>query len=74
MDALLEELRKENPNRDTINYLAITLFITDKGQPNFAQMNEFERYAPCKIFCAERDTFGWLVGGIIYNGKKYYFG
>jgi hypothetical protein len=74
MDALLKELQKENPDPDNVNSLACALFITTEGRPNFAQMNEFERYAPCKIFCAERDSYGWLIGGIKYNGKKYYFG
>lgn len=69
-----EEGREATPQEEKIAGLANELFILSNGGINRAQMNEFERFAPCKIFCAERDSFGWLVGGIIYNGRKYYFG
>ena len=59
---------------DQINGLACELFITDGGHINRAQVNEFEKYAPCKIFPVERDSFGWLVGGITYNGRTFTFG
>ena len=59
---------------DKINGLACELFITDKGRVNRAQVSEFEKYAPCKIFPLERDSFGWTVGGITYNGRTFSFG
>lgn len=72
MDELLDALRKEDEARIAI--LANELFITREGRCNYAQMNEFERYAPCKIVKLEGDSFGWLVGGIKYNDKTYSFG
>jgi hypothetical protein len=90
MEALLKALQKANslpkpveingegreatPEEDQINSLACGLFILNSGRPNYAQMNEFEHYAPCKIFCAEQDSFGWLMGGIKFYGRTYYFG
>lgn len=89
MDRLLRALQKANslpqpdmmdserpptPEEEEINSLACELFITSGGDLNRAQVSEFERYAPCKIFCAESDSFGWLMGGINYHGRKYYFG
>ena len=74
MKELLEEIRKEEPNDDVICSLANELFISDGGGCNWPQMNEFERYAPCKIICIERDSFGWLVGGIVYNKKTFSYG
>lgn len=74
MEELLNELRKETPDEDVINGLACSLFITTGGHVNKAQISEFEAYAPCKIYPVERDSFGWLIGGIKYNDKQYTFG
>lgn len=69
-----EENQPRDPIRERIDVLACDLFITKEGRINYAQVNEFEKYAPCKMFPAERDSFGWVIGGINYNGRKYYFG
>jgi hypothetical protein len=70
--ALLEALQKGNA--DLVELLANEMFITHNGGCNFVEMNAFEKYANCKIVCLERDSFGWLVGGIKYGGKMYMFG
>jgi len=72
MDELLKALQEGD--KDKVNNLACSLLITHDGQINRPQMNEFERYAPCMIFPIEKDSFGWLIGGIKYNGKTYSFG
>lgn len=59
---------------DQINALACELFINHAGSVNWAQVNEFEKYAPCKIIPLEKDSFGWLIGGIQYGGRTYSFG
>lgn len=74
MDELLKEMQKETPDEDVINGLACSLFITSGGGINLAQVNEFEKYAPCKIYPVEKDSFGWLIGGIDYNDKNFTFG
>lgn len=84
MDELLKALQEANSISENsieeakkcivIDGLACDLFITELGQPNMAQINEFEKYAPCKIGPAEQDSFGWLIGYIRYNGRTYYFG
>lgn len=89
MDALLSALQKANslpepdmmsedrestPEEDLINHLACDLFVTSKGQLNHPQVNEFERYAPCKISICERDNFGPLMCCIKYGNRRYYFG
>lgn len=72
MDKLLKALQEGDEEK--INNYACALFITKEGRMNMAQKDEFERYAPCKIVCLERDSFGWLIGGIKYNDKTYSFG
>lgn len=72
MNELLEALQKGDEEK--VNELACGLFITHDGNINRPQMNEFERYAPCHIFPIEKDSFGWLIGGIRYNNEVYSFG
>jgi hypothetical protein len=72
MDELLKALQEGDEEK--IDCLACSLLITSGGQINRAQVNEFEKYAPCKIFPIEQDSFGWLIGGIRYNDKTYLFG
>jgi len=74
MEELLKAMQAEKPDEDVINGLACNLFITPYGEINRAQINEFEKFAPCKIYPVERDSFGWLIGGIKYNDKKFTFG
>lgn len=72
MEQLLVAL--QTGDEDKVNELACELLITSSGQINRAQVSEFEAYAPCKVVCLERDSFGWLVGGIKYGNKTYSFG
>lgn len=72
MEALLKAMQEGDEEK--VNDLACTLFITRNGEANRAQMNEFERYAPCRIYPLEKDSFGWLIGGIKYNDKVFSFG
>lgn len=75
MDPLQQLLKAlQEGNKDAVRGLADELFITSSGQANLLAMNEFERYAPCRIYAVERDSFGWLIGCIAYNDKKFYFG
>jgi len=73
MDELLKALQAGNT--ELVDQLAKALFITDQGKYNWGQMNEFEYYAPCKIFQVRiKDSEGYFKGGINYNGENYYFG
>jgi hypothetical protein len=74
MEELLDALQKEDGG--TIDKEARKLFITHEGLCNWAQLDEFERYAPCRI-----DAFGYYetkddepFGVIRYNDKIYPFG
>ena len=72
MDELLAAL--QTGDEDQIDAIASGLLITNEGRPNYCQINEFEKYAPCKIVAGETDSFGWLTGIIKYNDKQYVFG
>lgn len=72
MVQLLEALQEENADR--IDALACGLFITNDGGCNWENILEFEKYANCKIYALEKDSFGWLIGGIRYGGKTYAYG
>ncbi len=71
-EQLLDALRKGDEDR--INELACQLFIDKWGHHNRVEISKFEKYAPCRIFPLEQDSFGWLIGGIKYNDKIYSFG
>lgn len=70
--ALLEALQKGD--KSVIDQLASKLFFTQSGGCNWVEMDAFEKYAPCTIVCLKRDKYGWLEGGIVYNGHTYRFG
>lgn len=72
MDELLDALYKGD--KEAVNRLACDLFITKDGRCNWANISVFQAYAPCRIFALERDSCGWLIGGINYNGTIYSFG
>jgi hypothetical protein len=59
---------------DKIGELASGLFITNGGHCNWDNIKKFEEMATCDIFSIERDSFGWLIGGIKYEGKIYSYG
>lgn len=72
MDQLLEALKEGD--EESINKLAANLFRTRAGGLNKAQINEFERYAPCRIFTLENNEQSSFMGGIQYNDRTYMFG
>lgn len=72
MAELLKALMDEDCGR--INRLAQDLFITPRGYTDRAQINEFEKYAPCKVEPVVRDALMWVMGEIVYNGKRYLYG
>lgn len=72
MDELLKAL--QDGDEDRVNELACILFIDREGHHNRVEINKFQSYAPCKIFPLERDSFGWLIGGIKYGDKIFSFG
>ena len=72
MDELLKALKEGD--EEEINKLASRLFRTRSGAPNKAQINEFEHYAPCKVFSLENVEHSSFMGGILYHNKTYMFG
>ena len=74
MDVLL--LAMQRSQEFLVNILACELFITQDDLCNRAQVDEFEKYAPCRI-----DIFGYNdqkreepFGVIRYNNKIFKFG
>lgn len=43
--------------------IADELLITSSGQPNYDAITELKQYG-YETYAIERDSFGWLVGGI----------
>lgn len=72
MDRLIKYL--ESGNKKGVNDLASGIFITDEGRCNWDTIKYFETYAGVKIYALERDSFGWLVGGIEYHKKVFSYG
>jgi hypothetical protein len=72
MDLLLVAL--EQYDEDKVESLASSLFITDKGNCNWTNIKAFERLSGCVIFGADKESFGWLVGGIRFKGKVFIYG
>lgn len=73
MDELFEAVKAGN--QEAIYNLACEHFITNEGRCNWANINAFERDHPeCKIVPLEKDSFGWLIGGIKYEDKTYSYG
>lgn len=57
-----------------VDALASELFITDGGRCEWKKMKEFENFANCKFFAGEKDSFGWLIGGILFEDQAFYYG
>ena len=74
MDELLRALQRNDPV--AINKYAISLLVTRDLRLNKNQVNEFERYAPCKIKEWHSTTFksACYIGTITYNNRTYCFG
>ncbi len=69
---LLEALK--NKNSEEINGLGCELFITNEGGCNWTNINKFEEFSGAKIVPLEKDSFGWLIGGIKFEGETYSYG
>jgi len=74
MDELLKALREGDTR--IISTLAKELLVDDHNELKRAQVNEFEHYAPCKIYPAQGDLYHFrcFVGVIEYNKAVYSFG
>lgn len=60
---------------ELVNELASGTLICNDGGCNWTTINELERQLPgLKVVALEKDSFGWLVGGIKYEGKVYSYG
>lgn len=63
MDELLAAIRLQDTDR--VRILANQLFLTRTNYANKAQINEFEKFAPCKIRLVKEED-GYVVIGKIY--------
>jgi len=72
MAKLLEALKAGD--EETIETLACAHFITSEGRCNWTNIVAFEGFSGCHISALEKDSFGWLIGGIKYEGKVYSYG
>jgi hypothetical protein len=66
MDELLQALKEGDESR--INTLAKNLFSTSHGRLDRGQVNEFEKYAPCKIMVCDQ-----IIIALTYNDHTYFF-
>lgn len=51
--------------------LASEIFITNKGQPNFEVIMEFNRTHDFSVRPGETDSFGWLTGVIWFPDDEH---
>jgi hypothetical protein len=72
MDELLAALKAGDEEK--VNYIACGLFITEHGRCNWDAISKFEEFAGCRIYPVEKDCFGWLIGGILFEGKEFCWG
>ena len=50
-------------------------FITEKGRPNYENINWFKEHGGYRVFPGEKDSFGWLTAGISkLGGPILWFG
>ncbi len=47
---------------DEIQFIATRLFVTDKGEPDFNEMDRLQAEFNYFIYPGERDRFGWVTG------------
>lgn len=71
-ELLLEALKAGD--EDKVESLACGMFITNSGNCNWTNINAFEKFADCTIFGLEKDSFGWVIGGIRFQGKVFSYG
>jgi len=72
MSKLLNAIKEDD--KADINALACGHFITSDGHCNWENMKAFEEFSGCVFFPIEKDSFGWLVGGIKYGKRTYSYG
>ena len=72
MEKLLRALKDEN--EEEVNNLACEHFICNDGHCNWKNILEFEKFASVRIVALEKDSFGWLIGGIKYGKKTFSYG
>lgn len=65
MEQLLDAIKRQDT--EWVRKIANVLFLTRTNQPNKAQINEFEHFAPCKIKLVQDDEGTVFVGKIYYN-------
>jgi len=68
-----EYLSHECPEVAEVVELANKHLITDKGQCNWYNIN-FLKNAGIDIFPVERDSFGWMLGGILTSKGVIVYG
>jgi hypothetical protein len=51
----------DHPLIDEIEFLATRLLITDKGEPNFDEIDRLFKEYKYFIYPGERDSFGWVT-------------
>ena len=62
-----------HPLVDECHAFAIACLITKDGQVDTDAMRDLQTHG-YRVFCAERDSFGWLRGGITTAVGNIYFG
>lgn len=53
-----------DPLLDEVVGLMCETFITEDGQPNYANISWFKEHSDYRVFPGEKDSFGWLTAGI----------
>lgn len=61
-------------DEEAVDNIASGLLITNSGNCNWTNINALEKAISCKVVALEKDSFGWLVGGIKYNRRTYPYG
>lgn len=72
MKELLNALN--NDREDIVGFLAADMFLLRGGGKNEKNIDEFEKFANCKITVTFVPILGGDAGTILYKGKKFYFG
>jgi len=68
-----DEHTSPHPLVDECEGLANECLITNDGDINVAAMCDLQSHG-YRVFCAERDSFGWLRGGITTSVGNIYYG
>lgn len=68
-----EKIEEEDPLFQEIVAYAESALITRNGACNW-EAHEYLSEHGYEVFCAERDSFGWLIGGIQTTKGPIYYG